>query len=140
MRDFGGQMGRDGRRYVRNARHRDAAADEAASLAAQLDTSFLTIATHGLAAATFLETGEPDRALEQVRLTGSKLDPGRHALLLLVAAGAEAALGRPEVAAQRFRQGQAHAPAGPVRASRGPHLSARMDRRLRATHGESTRP
>ena len=47
-----------------------AAADEASSLAAQLDTSFLTIATHGLAAATFLETGEPDRALEQVRLTG----------------------------------------------------------------------
>ena len=92
-----------------------AAAAEASSLAAQLDTSFLTIATHGLAAATFLETGEPDRALEQVRLTGSKLDPGRHALLLLVAAGAEAALGRPEVAAQRFGEAAALAEPLPLR-------------------------
>jgi DNA-binding CsgD family transcriptional regulator/thioredoxin-like negative regulator of GroEL len=79
-----------------------AAAAEASALADGFDTSFLTIATHGLAAATFLEAGEPDRALEQVRRTPARLDPGRHALLLVVEAGAEAALGRPGVARRRL--------------------------------------
>jgi ATP/maltotriose-dependent transcriptional regulator MalT len=95
-----------------------AAAAEASSLATQLDTSFLTIATHGLAAATFLEAGEPDRALEQVRLTGTRLDPGRHALLLLVEAGAEAALGRVEVAVQRVAEAAALADPLPQRMPR----------------------
>lgn len=95
-----------------------AAAAEASSLATQLDTSFLTIATHGLAAATFLEAGEPDRALEQARLTGTRLDPGRHALLLLVEAGAEAALGRLEVAGQRVTEATALAEALPLRVPR----------------------
>ena len=93
-------------------------------LAAQLDASFLTIATHGLAAATFLETGEPERGLEQVRLAGTKLDPGRQALLLLVAAAPEAALGRPEVAGQR----RARPPAGRSRSRcgvRSAHARAR---------------
>ncbi|MBE2314888.1 hypothetical protein DVA67_002785 [Solirubrobacter sp. CPCC 204708] len=98
---------------------------EASALATQLDRSFFTVATHGLAAATFLEAGEPDRALEQVRLTGTALDPGRHALLLLVAAGAEAALGRPEIAAQRLMEAAALAEPLPLRVPRDRVLLAR---------------
>ena len=71
-----------------------AAAEEAVALAAGLDESFFTIAAHALAAAIFLETGQPERALEQARSTPAKLDAGRRAMLLVVRAYAELALGR----------------------------------------------
>ena len=103
-----------------------AAAAEASSLAAQLDTSFLPIATHGLAAATFLETGEPDRALEPVRLAGSEFDPGRHALLLLVAAGADGRWG-----GRRWRHSGSGKP---------PRWRSRFRCRSRATGSCSRRP
>lgn len=76
------------------------AADEAVALAGRLDASFLTIATHALTAATFLEAGRPERSLQQARLAGDKLDPGRRALLLVVQGFAEGMLGRPAAAVE----------------------------------------
>jgi DNA-binding CsgD family transcriptional regulator len=76
------------------------AADEAVALAGKLDQSFLTIATHALCAATFLEAGRPERSLEQARLAGERLDPGRRALLLVVQGFAEGMLGRPAAAVE----------------------------------------
>lgn len=83
------------------------AADEAVALAGNLDASFLTIATHALTAATFLEAGKPERSLEQARLAGTKLDPGRQALLLVVQAFAQAALGRQDVAFEHVERAAA---------------------------------
>ena len=84
-----------------------AAAEEAVTIAVGLDTSFFTIAAHALAAAIFLEAGQPERCLEQARLAGSRLDRGRAASLLVMQAYAEAALGRMVAALELLARAQA---------------------------------
>ncbi len=95
---------------------RTSAPEEATALAATLDTSFFTIAAHALAAATFLELGQPDRALEAAHRAGTGLDRGRQASLLVVQAYAELALGRPT---QKLAEADALLAGFPLRFARG---------------------
>ena len=105
--------GRDGR-----ARAGRAAAEEAATLAAGLDSSFFTIAAHALAAAIFLEAGQPERCLEQAR-RAQGLDAGRHASLLVVQASAELMLGRMVAAIELLAQAHALVERSPLRSPAG---------------------
>lgn len=114
-----------------------AAAEEAVALAGRLDASFLTIATHALTAATFLEAGKPERSLEQARLAGTKLDPGRQALLLVVQAFAEGALGRPAVTAECVARAWAIVDRLPLQVPRAMVRNARARLALAAGDRES---
>ncbi|MDA0184221.1 LuxR C-terminal-related transcriptional regulator [Solirubrobacter phytolaccae] len=113
------------------------AADEAVALASRLDASFLTIATHALTAATFLEAGRPERSLEQVRLAGEKLDPGRRALLLVVQGFAEGALGRPAAAVECVERARALVDGLPLRVPQAMVRNARARLALLAGDRES---
>jgi DNA-binding NarL/FixJ family response regulator len=79
---------------------------EAATIAAGLDVSLISVSVHMLLAMVFLKAGQPERCLEQARLTGARLEPGRAATLKSMVARAELALGRPKVAAQLLDEAQ----------------------------------
>ncbi len=107
------------------------AAEEAATLAAGLDSSFFTIAAHALAAAIFLEAGQPERCLEQAR-RAQGLDAGRHASLLVVQASAELMLGRMVAAIELLAQAHALVERSPLRFARGLVRNARARLALEA--------
>jgi DNA-binding CsgD family transcriptional regulator len=76
-----------------------AAAEEAVELLRGLDESVLTLAAHAHTAAIFLESGQPERCLEEARIAGApdlaRIEPGRRAWLHALLARAELARGRP---------------------------------------------
>ena len=83
-----------------------AAGAEGAALAAKLDASIITVSVHMLLAMVFLKGGRPERCVEQARLVGTRLDPGRTATLKSMVARAEPALGRPKEAAKWLQEAQ----------------------------------
>jgi DNA-binding CsgD family transcriptional regulator len=83
--------------------HARAAAEEALALLAGLDESVLTRATHAHVGVIWLEIGEPERCVEQLRAAGLPdfplIEPGRRGWLYTVLARAELARGDPHAAA-----------------------------------------
>jgi DNA-binding NarL/FixJ family response regulator len=73
--------------------HARSAAEEAVALVASLDRSVLTQATHAHVGVIWLEIGEPDRCIEQLRAAGLPdfplIEPGRRGWLYTVLARAE---------------------------------------------------
>ena len=59
-----------------------------------------------LLAMVFLKGGRPERCVEQARLVGTRLEPGRTATLKSMVARAELALGRPKEAAKWLQEAQ----------------------------------
>ncbi|HEX6021663.1 MAG TPA: LuxR C-terminal-related transcriptional regulator, partial [Solirubrobacter sp.] len=74
--------------------------------AARLDVSIITVSVQMMLALVFLKAGRPERCIEQARLVGDRLEPGRTATLKAMVARAELALGRPKVAAQRLEEAE----------------------------------
>jgi DNA-binding CsgD family transcriptional regulator len=73
--------------------HARSAADEAVALLESLDESVFTRATHAHVGVIWLEIGEPDRCIEQLRAAGlpdfPRIEPGRRGWLYTVLARAE---------------------------------------------------
>ena len=88
-----------------------AAAEEAVALLDSLDESVLTRATHAHVGVIWLEIGEPDRCIEQLRAAGLPdfplIEPGRRCWLYTVLARAELEVGEPAAAAQWVARGEA---------------------------------
>ena len=89
---------------IGDVEHARAAAEEAVALLAALDTSVLTQATHAHVGVIWLEIGEPDRCIEQLRAAGlpdfALIEPGRRGWLFTVLARAELMGGDREAAAR----------------------------------------
>ena len=98
-----------------------AAAEEAVALLDGLDESVLTRATHAHVGVMWLEIGEPDRCLEQLRAVGLPdfplIEPGRRGWLYAVLARAELARGDRDAAAEWVARSEATV-AGPGAAAR----------------------
>jgi DNA-binding CsgD family transcriptional regulator len=86
-----------------DVRHARAAAEEAIALLEGLDPSVLTNATHAHLGVVWLEIGEPDRCVDELRAVGlpdfPQIEPGRRGWLYAVLARAELARGDREAAA-----------------------------------------
>ena len=76
-----------------NVEHARSAAEEAVALLSSLDESVFTRATHAHVGVIWLEIGEPDRCIEQLRAAGLPdfplIEPGRRGWLYTVLARAE---------------------------------------------------
>jgi DNA-binding NarL/FixJ family response regulator/Arc/MetJ family transcription regulator len=84
--------------------HARAAAEEAVALLVGLDESVLTNATHAHVGVVWLEIGEPDRCIDQLRSLGlpdfPQIEPGRRGWLYAALARAELARGNRDAAAE----------------------------------------
>ena len=117
-----------------------AAAEEAAAIVAKLDPSIITVAAHALLAPVFLKAGRPERCLEQARLAGTRLEPGRLAGISATVARAELALGRPKEAAKALEVAAGGARADSARDPRGERADrprAGRDRRRSVRRGRA---
>ena len=85
-------------------------ADEAVALLSSLDQSVLTQATHAHVGVIWLEIGEPDRCIEQLRAAGLPdfplIEPGRRGWLYTVLARAELEGGDRAAAAEWLARGE----------------------------------
>jgi DNA-binding CsgD family transcriptional regulator len=88
-----------------------AAADEALAALDSLDESVLTRATHAHVGVIWLEIGEPERCIEQLRAAGLPefplIEPGRRCWLYAVLARAELAMGDHAAAARWLARAEA---------------------------------
>jgi len=91
--------------------HARAAAEEAVAALDSLDESVLTRATHAHVGVIWLEIGEPQRCIEQLRAAGlpdfTLIEPGRRGWLYTVLARAELEGGDHTAAAQWLARGEA---------------------------------
>ena len=90
--------------------HARSAGEEAVALVSSLDQSVLTQATHAHVGVIWLEIGEPDRCIEQLRAAGLPdfplIEPGRRGWLYTVLARAELAGGNRSAAAEWIARGE----------------------------------
>jgi DNA-binding CsgD family transcriptional regulator len=91
--------------------HARAAAEEAVALLDALDESVLTRATHAHVGVIWLEIGEPERCIEELRAAGlpdfTLIEPGRRGWLYTVLARAELQGGDRAAAAEWLARGEA---------------------------------